>query len=249
MSEGWTSEELEIVSSGLRLLGWRFDSRLTADDSLATEEIARETIELNKAGRLTESVRDDLASRAFDVLNFQIMNVDERALMATGPFARSARFSPMLPIIDEATLCYFRGYYTAALSILFVATERILLNLLNWVPGQPKPSFKKLKAACSRLQNPDYATDAAAIINVIYADYDAGDPAPFHFNRHGLLHGLRGRVSYDQMNAVRMFGLLDVLALAEGESRGIEMSDEFTNRHRVFSSCIALGEESALLAG
>ena len=89
--------------------------------------------------------------------------------------------------------------------------------------------------------------EAEAILAAIYSRYSALSPPQFLFNRHGLLHGLRGSQNVDQMNCVRMFLLFDVLCWAEGLGRGLVYDEQFYARHATYGACQRLGRESSLM--
>jgi tetratricopeptide (TPR) repeat protein len=245
--EGWSDERLEDVEKGLLLLGWQADGRLTSSEGVMIEEIARKALELQRAHALTAAAKDQLAVEAFDILSFQIMNVDERAFMARGPYSESKFFSPLLPLIDEATICSYRGYHTAALAILFIVLESYLRDLMGWTPGMPDPKYYQLKAAVQNLPSSSARDEAAEILAVVYERFDPVSPSEFLFNRHGLLHGVRGPDDVDEMNCARMFMLFDVLCDAEGLVRMVVNDDEFQLRHSAYSKCVKAGAEQRLL--
>lgn len=125
----WESDEVQKVHEGLLLLGWQADFRLTTDDSLMVRDVAHEALRCAAAGLLSPDIIDDLAAKAFDIMSFQIMNIDERASMTSGAYKESLLFALLVPMIDEAILCYYRGYYTAALATLFIVLEQYLRQL------------------------------------------------------------------------------------------------------------------------
>lgn len=180
-------------------------------------------------------------------MSFQIMNVDERALMTSGPYKRSQFFAPLVPMIDEAILCVYRGYYTAALATLFIILEQYLRQLAGWKPGMPDLTFSALRAGVKNHAESTSRDEAEMILSVIYSRYDAQSPPQFYFNRHGLLHGLRESKSVDRMNCVRMLLLFDVLCFAEGLGRGIVYDEEFNLRHTAYTECRYLGTEKKLM--
>ena len=243
----WEPHEVEKVREGMLLLGWRADDRLTSDDASLVRDIAHEALARSAQGSLSPDVIDDLAARAFDVMSFQLMNVDERAAMTSGPYKESSRFGPLVPLVDEAILCYYRGYYTAALATLFIISEQYLRQLAGWHPGRPDPSFAALRASVGRHPESEARHEAEMILSAIYSRYDAQLPPQFFFNRHGLLHGLRGPKDVDRMNCVRMLLLFDVLCSAEGLGRGLVYSDEFYLRHAAYEACVRLGREKQLM--
>jgi hypothetical protein len=243
----WEPHEVEEVHKGLLLLGWRADNRLTSDDALLVRDLAHEALAHLAKGTLSPNTIDDLAERAFDVMSFQLMNVDERAAMTSGPYKESTLLEPLVPLVDEAILCYYRGYYTAALATLFIISEQYLRKLAGWQPGMPDPTFAELRASVRAHPESGSRDEAEMILAAIYSRYDAQLPPQFFFNRHGLLHGLRGPKDVDRMNCVRMFLFFDVLCSAEGLGRGLTYSEEFYQRHTAYRSCIRLGKEKQLM--
>lgn len=239
----WSDEEFAEVRNGILLLGWRPDSRLTSDDAHMLADIAREALNLHKGNALTPEHIDRLALQAHHILLFEIMNIDERAVMATGPYSDSRFFSPLLNLIDEATVCYYRGLYTGSLAILFIVLESYLRSLA----GMPNPSFAQLRASVRNHPDSSARNESEQILSVVYAHYNAASPPQFLFNRHGLFHGLRGADEVDEMNCVRMFLLFDVLCSAERLDRVLALNDEFHFRHRVYSECRKVSSEQALI--
>lgn len=245
----WDPEDVRRVHEGLLLLGWRADSRLVSDESIMIGDIANQALTYAAEGKLSANLIDQLAEKVFDVMSFQIMNVDERAFMSSGPYMESSLLAPLVPMIDEAIICYYRGYYTAALATLFIVIEQYLRRLAGWHPGMPDLSFSNLRASINNHSKSDARDEAEKILSVIYARYDAISPPQFHFNRHGLLHGLRGQKSVDQMNCVRIILLFDVLCSAEGLSRGLQLSEEFQLRYTAYGACKRADTERKLFAG
>ena len=243
----WEPSEAEEVRQGLLLLGWRVDSRLTSDDAESARDVAHEALGYRRAGCLTSQIIDNLAARAFDIMGFQIMNVDERAFMTSGPYRESKFFASLVPLIDEATLCYYRGYYTAALATLFVILESYLRQLAGWRPELPHPTFAQLRAFVKKHPASSARDEAEAILAIIYLRYDAQHPPQFLFNRHGLLHGLRGPENVDRMNCVRVFILFDVLCSAEGLAKQLIYDKEFYSRHTAYGACLQLANEVDLM--
>jgi hypothetical protein len=243
----WPDKTIKEIQTGLLLLGWRAEMRLTDDDAGQIEKVAREALELRKLKQLTPENIDRLAIAAHDIMEFQVMNVDERALMVTGPYSESTYFAPSVSLIDEATLCYYRGYDTAALGTLFIVLESYLLLLYGWTPAAARPSFAALKGSTQNLPPGVIRSEAAQILDRIYSFYNSNSPPQFYFNRHGLLHGLRGPRNVDRMNCVRMFLLFDILCYAEGLSRSVIIDENFQRRHQIYSACTRLGAERKML--
>jgi ABC-type polar amino acid transport system ATPase subunit len=134
----WPNETIKEIQRGLLLIGWRADMRLTDDDASLIQKVALEAIQLHKENQLTPGQIDRLAVAAHDIMEFQVMNVDERTTMASGPYSESKYFVDLVRLIDEATLCYWRGYDTAALATLFIVLESYLLLLYGWTNVTPR---------------------------------------------------------------------------------------------------------------
>jgi hypothetical protein len=243
----WQEEDVRKAEQGLLLLGWKVDGRLTSDDALMLNDVALDALYKSERGELSSDLIDKLSERAFAIMEFQIMNIEERAMVTYSCYSKSENLKLMVPLIDQAILCYYRGYFTAALATLFIVIENYLRKLYGWKPGDKKPSFFELRQSVENLP-PSIARDqVAGIIKIIYSYYDATEPPQFYFNRHGLLHGLREANLLDRMNSVRMFLLMDSLCEAEGIGRGLIMSDEYKQRHKMYSSCISLNEEKKFI--
>lgn len=240
----------KALDAGLPLLGWRNDVRLTTEDGLLLERICTDALEHEASGTLTADLVDSLAAEAYNVLKHQLVDVQERADAASTIYQNSVYLRPLLPLIDEATLAFFRGYDLACLSIQFVLLERYLRSVAGWRPGDGHIGLDRLKAAVLGLPRSDAAREAHRTLGIVYSHYDPLNPTQFLFNRHGLLHGLRGPSRYDQMNCARIFLLLDQLCRAEGVQRTgwgrcLEM---FRNRHAIYQRAVENRFETMLLS-
>jgi hypothetical protein len=236
-----------LVKNKLLILGWRIDNRLTSDDVSFIEDIVDKTAELQVSSALTNTKIDELSCEAYNVLKFQLMSPEERAYMMTGVYVESRYFSNIIQIIDEASLCFYRGYFTSSLAILFIAVEMYLINLSGWDRVSRKPSFKELKDSILNLPTCDEREEARQILNVIYSNYTSSSPTQFYFNRHGLLHGMRGPQEVDEMNCARIFQFFDIVLGAEGLGRDIIYTDEFYRRVEAYKSCRIVANEQILL--
>lgn len=243
----WDQEDINRLDEGLRLIGWHCDSRLTSDDGLVLADIANEATQMNNGGLLSPVEIDRLSLKAFEVLHFQIMNVQDRAMEVSSAYSESTHLGKLVPIIDQSLLCYYRGYYTASLSILFISLESYLRSLSGWNPGDRDPSFNLLRDAIHNLPESESRDDAQRIIDIVYSRYDASNPPQFYFNRHGLLHGLREGMSMDRLNCVRMYLLFDSLVAAEGLGNGGLCTDLFKSRTNTYLECEKYLRESKLL--
>lgn len=244
----WDNDEVQKVREGLLLLGWRADfGNLTSEDAWVVRDVANAALASRAQGKFTRDVCEELASRVFAVISFPVMNIDERTTMTSGPYKDSTLFGPLVPLIDESILCYYRGYYTAALATLFIVCEQYLRSLLGWKPEPPEPSFSNLRKAVRMHPESQSRDEAEAILGVIYSHYEEKSPTDFFFNRHGLLHGLRGSKNVDRMNCVRMLLLFDLLCFSEGLTRGLVYTEDFYHRHAAYKACVRLGTESQLM--
>jgi hypothetical protein len=132
---------------------------------------------------------------------------------------------------------------------LFVVLESYLRKLAGWSAGAPDPSFAALKGSINSFQ-PSHARDQAdGMLTVVYSRYNAASPPQFLFNRHGLLHGLRGSDDVDEMNCTRMFILFDILCSAEQLGRSIVFNQTFHLRHKAYAECRKRGIERQLIEG
>lgn len=243
----FTDEELQNFEEGLLLLGWKPDIRLTTEDVMQLKNVAENTVELKRNNELSLEKIEELATRAFNIMEFQIMNVDERAAMIEGSYQESNHLKLLVPLIDEAMFCYFRGYYTASLATLFIVVESYLLKLYGWSAGDKKPSFSQLKTAITNLEPSDAREKANSILKIIYSHYDASSPSTFNFNRHGLLHGMRNALEVDKMNCARIIQFFDLASSAEGIGRGYCMTDNLKRRAEAYEQCVYFGREKLVL--
>jgi len=241
MGEYWR-DDLERMRDGMLLLGWRADGRLTTEDEAMLTPLLEEALSLNASGDLTPEQIDDLSLKVYRMASFQMINTEERAKLISGAYSRSTYLSPSIPLIEQATCCFYRGYHTPALATLFIVVESYLRNLFGWEPGRPDPTFFQLKTAVTVLPECPARHEAATVLNAVYARYDAETPPQFYFNRHGLLHGIRPELGeVDAMNCVRIYLLLDLLCAAEGlDTGGYVFSGEddvFYRRNALFRKC------------
>ena len=249
MFEEYKDEFDLTIEKGLLLLGWQDSVRLTTEDRTMVHPICEEAIESNENNMLTPDLTDELSFKAYNIISFQVVGKQERADYISLVYYNSDKFRRLLNLIDESTFCFYRGYYTAALSLCFIILERYLRMTYNWSPGDRDPSFSQLKQSVLSLPNTDAARIAYEIINVIYSRYEALNPTQFEFNRHGLLHGVRGPSKYDEMNCARIYQLFNLLCVAEEIDRtGYgEALEFFGKRYRIFETCNPNKFESVIL--
>lgn len=242
MIEGMHDPDDERIHNGLKLLGWRADSRYTSEDMAQLAPTVERALSLQKAGGLTPDLIDELSLKVYKVISFQLMNPTDRAMHISSAYSKSLWLSPLVSLIDQATCCFYRRYYTASLAIMFIVTESYLRNLLEWEPGQADPTFTQLRAAVAKLPECRSREEANVVLQVIYARYNANHPPQFYFNRHGLLHGIRTDMQdLDAMNCVRLYLLLDLLCEAEGVETGYifaDPDDVYYKRERMFRECV-----------
>lgn len=239
--------ELEQMKNSLLLLGWKLDIRLTTEDAMRVKSLAEEVFELKDNNLLTTDKIEELACKAYDIMAFQLMNTEERASMIECAYINSKYLGNLVPLIDEALFCFYRGYFTASLATLFITVESYLLSLYGWFPGTNKPIFSALIGAINNLPASGARDKAANILSTIYSRYDAKNPTPFHFNRHGLLHGLRGPLYVDRMNCARIIQFFDSVCAAEGLGRNLFVSEQFRRRADAYSQCTYWGCEKIVL--
>ena len=87
--------------------------------------ICEETIDFKKKNMLTPELIDALSLKAYNIISFQVVGKQERADFVSLVYYNSVNFRPLMNLIDESTICFYRGYYTAALSLSFIILERI----------------------------------------------------------------------------------------------------------------------------
>ena len=238
------------VEHGLKLLGWRFTNKLTTEDICSIEPIAIKANELETKGQLTIETIEQLSLDAYKILAFQTIGVEEQADSISTTYIHSPHLKPLIALIDEATLAFYRGYHTSALALLFVILESYLRSVHKWKPGDEDPKMGVLRDSVLQLPDTIHASEAHGILMIIYARYTASLPPSFGFNRHGLLHGMRKSNKYDEMNCARIFQLLDLLCSAEqihrtGWGECLRMSSD---RYYIYSGCLKTSAEQNLLA-
>ena len=243
MGERFNSDEIE-THNGLLLLGWRLDNRFTSEDELMIKGYIEDALALHAKGKLTSEKIDELSLNVYNVIHFQIMNIEERAMAISKMYSKSIYLKPLVFLIDQATACFYHSYYTSALATLFIILEGYLRNVIGWKPGDENPGYSKLiKAVEDNLPDSPERRDAEAVIKVVYNWYNANSPPQFYFNRHGLLHCMReDHPIYDCMNCVRVYLLLDLLCYAEGVDCSSYIfsgnDDPFYKRVSLFKKCL-----------
>jgi hypothetical protein len=247
--EIFSDEWFDRMEEGLALLGWCRPVRLSGDEELALMEISAKAIDAHNAGGLSDAVAEELSVDAYNILSWGVENVEFRTEIVTELYSKSPAMLPLVHFVDEVTLAYFRGYWTTALAGLFVILEAYLRAILGWRPGDPDVSFRQLREAVDRFEPSDYQLKAKRLLDGLYARYDPLSPTRFDFNRHGLMHGIRGPSWMDRMNCARTLTLLDSLVAAElgRGSRGYNVTDALLARLAAYQNCVYLGSERLFL--
>ncbi len=237
-----------ILSQGLDVLGWQLDVRLTTENMAQLRDICKEAIDYNNNGSLTPAKADDLALQSYNIIKHQLFDVEGRADAVSTWYINSTHLKPLITMIDEATMSFYRGYDLAALSILFVIVERYLRSLRK--NDSDRITFKELIELALLLENEKYALKAYKTLSVIYSRFYKMNPTQFYFNRHGLLHGLRGQTQYDQMNCARLFLLLDTFCMAENVDKTAwgENLEMHRMRVKIYAACRENTIEQRLLS-
>lgn len=238
----------KLLSEALPLIGWQNTIRLTSEDVSMLEPVCERVLDLDGRKELTPERIDELASDAYKILNFQVVGVQEVSDYISMVYYNSKYFKPLLPLIDEAVLCFYRGYKTAALGLFFIILESYLRSVFGWRPGEKDPKFKDLRDSVLSLPDSTYALQAHKILQIVYSRYAAISPTQFHYNRHGLLHGIRGKTKYDGMNCARIIQLFNLLCAAENVERiGYgDCLEMMKYRYATFENCTKRNTEMML---
>lgn len=212
------------------------------------EPICKLVLELHGWNELIPERIDELAFEAYQILNFQVVGAQEVADNISMVYFNSKYFKPLISLVDEAVLCFYRGYETAALGLFFVILESYLRSVLGWRPGEKDPRFSDLRDSVLSLPNSRNALQAYKTLQIIYSRYTATCPPQFYYNRHGLLHGIRGGTKYDGMNCARIIQLFNLLCAAEKVER-IGYGDclkMMKYRYAIFEKCTSRKMEMML---
>lgn len=228
MIDIFSKEENVDFNKGLSLLGWYVDLRVTTEDAMRLKFISESALELDSYSNQYEIEIERLSMEVFRILNYYLSNHIDRAAILTYGYEESSYFSGVIDTIEESICTYYSGFYTAALSLMFISLEAYLRNLAGWKPGDKDISFRQLKLSVNNLPDNEYRSLCQDVINNIYSRYDPLAPSKFYFNRHGLLHGLRIEKSeYDQMNCLRLLNLMDLLSFCDGGRRSGVINERF----------------------
>jgi hypothetical protein len=188
----------------------------TGDDTLLLSAVASPTTSLLENGLLDEQQRETLAIEAYDILKHYVSDPRRRSWAVQARYERAPGLVNLIRLVDEATLAFLRGYFTAGFALMLIVLERYLRTVSGWRPGDPDITFAALRRAVARFEFSGARMIARGIVDALYSRYEALTPPAFLFNRHGLLHGLRNASAVDEMNCARIFFLLDLLAACEG---------------------------------
>lgn len=250
MSEGWFEDEWERVHAGLALIGWSYDSRITNEDSLIVLEIADRANAVDGSNPQADEQWERLAEEAFDYIGFYVSEPSERAATVTGPYLESQYVRPLIPLINEATLTYYRGYFASSFALLLIGLESYLRDLLSLPTGGGDPTFRQLRTAILRFPQSRSRDAVGRLLSGLYSRYESHSPTRFYFNRHGLLHGLRDPMTIDRLNSCRMIQLFDLLCGMETGRSGRFMNNhaKFDTTFNAYSQCVRYGRERPLLA-
>lgn len=241
--------ENKLLNKVLPYVGWTFNIRYTSEDISILVDFCNEIETLHIQSKLNLDVRQDYALKIYNIISFQLLSVQESADLMSNVYVNSTHLKCILELLDEAYLSFYRGYYTGALSVLFIALEKYLRSIYGWKPGDKNPTFLELKNCIRHLPEPESAQLAKTIVDNIYSKYDSLNPNDFYFNRHSLLHGLYRKSDFDEMNCARLFNLFSIFAKAEGIKKKTygENMEMFKIRHTIFRDCTRNKNEQMLL--
>lgn len=157
-------------------------------------------------------------------------------------------------LYESAIFAYYKREYAAAVCLLLVTLEGVLLSLKGWTLGQPhKPKFPELVAfvAGFPLKTINQEMDAIQpllrdalaefIRRWIYTNTVGADLTLSVLNRHYVLHGMEAGNFYRPLDAHRLLLafdiLIDLVAITEGTFRAIVEQDEgkYEEREQFYS--------------
>ena len=170
------------ASSGLSLVGWLFVGSPSANDAQLLAQVAADALTHREAGTLTAKLAHNLAQSAYEILWPYVGGSEYRAAVVSDHYSRSSRLAPYIPLIDEATLAYYRGYWTVALrpfrprrspSPGLGRAGSLAVHLLRSSPFSR--AYSKFPASAHR-------TRAQFLLGGIYSYYDSLDPPPISPN-------------------------------------------------------------------
>lgn len=237
------------LEEGLDLLGWHLSIRFTNEDNAQLKPIAERAIELNKNNRLSPEERDELSLKAYNILSFQVIGIDRRADAISTIYVHCPYLSSLITLVDEASFAFYRGYFTSSLTILIIVLERYLRAVYVNDTGQ-SPSLRELINHVPSFPDSESANLAHKIVNILYYYYNVESPPSYEFNRHGLMHGLRGMSQYDEMNCARIYQLFDILCRAQEIERTCygDYLNWYKIRYSIYKGCLTNNAEQRLLS-
>ena len=166
---------------------------------------------------------------------------------------RTPHISEYSHLYESAVFAYYKREYAAAVCLLLVALEGVLLSINGWRVGQPnKPSFAQLKATIASLTlaniNAEMNEIQAAFRDAlsqfigrwIYAHTSTADFTLSVLNRHYVLHGMDAGNFYRPHDFHRLllgFDLLiDLIAMINGTYRVMVETDvdKYEERRRFY---------------
>jgi len=247
---GYTDDFYSKLNQGLNLLGWQLSSRFTSEDNVQLASITEKAIELNNTNLLSLDTREALSLEAYKILSFQVIGIDERSDAISTRYIHCQHLSPLIPLIDEASFAFYRGYFTAALALLLIVLERYLRSIYTTDTGNTNPRFYDLKEHILSFPNRESANIAYGIVNILYSRYNVESPSSYEFNRHGLLHGIRGQSKYDEMNCARIYQLFDIFCSAREINRTGwgDCLDNARLRYGIYRRCLKTQAEQEFIS-
>lgn len=155
---------------------------------------------------------------------------------------RTPHISEYSHLYESAVFAYYKREYAAAVCLLLVALEGVLLSINGWRVGQPhKPTFATLKTTVANLTlptiNPEMDAAQSAFRDAlsefidrwIYAHTSSADFTLSVLNRHYVLHGMEAGNFYRPHDLHRLllgFDLLiDLVAMINGTYRVLVEAD------------------------
>lgn len=155
---------------------------------------------------------------------------------------RTPHISGYSHLYESAVFAYYKREYAAAVCLLLVALEGVLLSINGWRVGHPnKPSFAQLKATIANLTLANINSEMNAVQSAfrdalsafidrwIYAHTSSADFTLSVLNRHYVLHGMDAGNFYRPHDFHRLllgFDLLiDLTAIINGTYRVMVEAD------------------------
>ncbi|MBI3699180.1 MAG: hypothetical protein HY242_01865 [Afipia sp.] len=150
---------------------------------------------------------------------------------------QTPHFKEYSHLYESAIFSYYKREYPAAIALLLMALEGVVLSIAGWRLGSPnrKPSFADLKAAIANIPTNRFPSvpefDAVQdmyreafknfINKSIYCDTNAADFSLSVLNRHVVLHGMDPGNFYRVEDVHRLLLAFDLLIDLLSMSNGI----------------------------